>query len=60
MSDSDKNSASSKVTRRDVTMKIAVAAYVVPAVLGAIKATERPAYAETTGIHGLPPQPSEF
>ncbi len=41
-------SNSKKMNRRELVRKGAKAAYVVPAVLAAIKATERPAYAAVT------------
>jgi hypothetical protein len=43
--------------RRQFVRKGAKAAYVVPAVLAAVKATERPAYAQATGAPISAPVP---
>ena len=42
------------MNRRTLVRQGAKAAYMVPAILAAVKATERPAYAQTTGAPPLP------
>ncbi len=49
MSYKDLNDESEKMNRRSLVRKGAKVAYVVPAILAAVKATERPAYADTSG-----------
>ena len=44
-----------RITRRDVLGSGLKVAYVVPAILGVVKATERPAYAFVSGGHPEPP-----
>jgi hypothetical protein len=44
------------VVRRDLLRKSAKAAYMIPAILAAVKATERPAYASTSAP-APPPTP---
>ena len=56
MQDNQPKSASKGSTRRDVMRKGAKAAYMAPLVLAAVKATERPAYAQASGHPvSLPP-----
>jgi hypothetical protein len=49
MNDEEKTDNSTHIDRRELVRKGAKAAYVVPAVLAAVKATDRPAYAQTSG-----------
>jgi hypothetical protein len=49
MNDKKKTDNSNHIDRRELVRKGAKAAYVVPAVLAAVKATDRPAYAQTSG-----------
>jgi hypothetical protein len=49
MNDEKKTDNSTHIDRRELVRKGAKAAYVVPAVLAAVKATDRPAYAQTSG-----------
>jgi hypothetical protein len=46
MNEQKNSNPSNKVDRRDMVVK---AAYVIPAILAAVKATERPAYAAGSG-----------
>lgn len=48
MSEEDKTQGS-QVDRRELVRKGAKAAYIIPAILAVVKATERPAYARTSG-----------
>ncbi len=48
---------SQETTRRELMRKGAKVAYVAPAVLAAVKATERPAYAQGTGAPVAAPPP---
>jgi hypothetical protein len=48
---------STGVSRRDVVRKGAKAAYIVPVVMAAIKATERPAFAQFSCAPGSIPAP---
>ncbi|MEQ1898448.1 MAG: hypothetical protein ABL971_13780 [Vicinamibacterales bacterium] len=45
----EKKQSPKNANRRDLIRKGLKAAYMVPAVLAAIKATERPAYGQTSG-----------
>ncbi len=54
MSNEKKTSESQKVNRRTLVRKGLKAAYVVPAILAAVKATERPAYGQTSGAPTAP------
>jgi len=47
-----------QIDRRSLVKKGVKAAYIVPAVLLAVKATERPAYAATSGAPSPTPTPS--
>lgn len=49
MSDDEKRDDAIPLDRRQFVRKGAKAVYVVPAVLAAVKATERPAYAQGSG-----------
>ena len=51
MSEDKKPVSTDNVDRRAVVRK---AAYIIPAVLAAVKATERPAYAQTSGAPRVP------
>lgn len=57
MSDDNKRDDASRIDRRELVRKGARAAYVVPVVLAAVKATERPAYAASTGSPVSAPVP---
>ena len=57
MSENRKTDESTSLNRRELVRKGARAAYVVPAVLAAVKATERPAYAQATTSPVSPPVP---
>jgi hypothetical protein len=57
MSDDEKRDEATQLDRRQFVGKSAKAVYVVPAVLAAVKATERPAYAQSTGAPISPPVP---
>ncbi len=49
MSEEKKPVSEAKVDRRDLVKKGLKAAYMVPAILAAVKATERPAYGQFSG-----------
>jgi hypothetical protein len=55
MSDHKRVDTSAHIDRRELVRKGAKAAYIVPAVLAAVKATDRPAYAQTSGPPVLDP-----
>jgi hypothetical protein len=57
MSDDKKRDEAIQLDRRQFVRKGAKAAYVVPAVLAAVKATERPAYAQGSGAPISAPVP---
>jgi hypothetical protein len=50
----DKKSQSTDMDRRQLVRKGIKVAYTVPLVLAAVKASERPAYAQGTGQPGVP------
>jgi hypothetical protein len=54
MSDDKKRDEATQLDRRQFVRMGAKAAYVVPAVLAVVKATERPAYAQITGAPPFP------
>jgi hypothetical protein len=56
MSEEDKTQGS-QVDRRELVRKGAKAAYIIPAILAVVKATERPAYAGTSGSPMQPISP---
>lgn len=58
MSDDEKIEQAPRLDRRQFVRKGAKAVYVVPAVLAAVKATERPAYAQGTGAPISSPVPA--
>jgi hypothetical protein len=61
MNEEDKTQ-SSQIDRRELVRKGAKAAYIIPAILAVVKATERPAYAGASGLPVLPfsnPAPSD-
>ena len=49
MHEEQKPETTNQVERRSLVTKGLKAAYIIPAVLAAIKATERPAYAQSSG-----------
>lgn len=57
MSTEKKTSESQRLNRRTLVRKGLKAAYVIPAILAAVKATERPAYGQTSGSPTAPVAP---
>ena len=54
----EKNSQSTDMDRRQMVRKGVKVAYTIPLVLAAVKASERPAYAQGTGAPVAIPAPS--